>query len=516
MAEYNSSCVEVVEAIQDHLPALYFVFGRGRTEMLAGELGRAFDFLTGREKQAVRKIIKEAETVCPGLFTLRRQNLRRLLLQGIGYHHAGLPPVLKDLVERLYEERLVYVLFCTETFAVGVNFPAASTVFDSCRKWDGREFRGLLNREFFQMAGRAGRRGYDRVGHVYIRIEEKYPEQAGFYNELDVEPVRGRLMISPNTVLSLLHWKKDEEIKRFLEQNLAVYQNNKEIWQLRREVKTLAEKEKHLADRFCPEKETPSCQLYRLALRRELNHLKRRKHRHRPGARERREELRKLLQVQRKDCNFKVCAEAQKKLQGITERKDRLTERIERLQKDSRDFGEEFLNVWRLLEELGYVRGRELLPRGKFALELHVQEILVTELVFSGLLLEAAPEEAAAILAGVDYEPGRDEWVEKPPFSLEHVVHLRKFLFRSGVPEHFCVWSHLPAALAAAWYRGVSFEGLMQKCTLEEGDIFSVLRREIDLLRQIERAAGNDAALAAFAREIRQTLDREEVALVGV
>ncbi|MEW6275555.1 MAG: helicase-related protein [Bacillota bacterium] len=516
MAENNSNCVEVIETIQDHLPALYFAFGRGRTEMLAEELGRAFDFLTGRERQAVNRAIRQAEESYPGLFTLRRQNLRRLLLQGIGYHHAGLPPVLKELVERLYEERLLYVLFCTETFALGVNFPAASTVFDSCRKWDGREFRGLMNREFFQMAGRAGRRGYDRVGHVYVRIDEKYPEQTGFYNELDVEPVRGRLAISPNTVLSLLYWKTDEEIKRFLAQNLAVYQNNREIWQLRRELKTLAEKEKQLAVCFCPEKDTPACQLHRLALKRELNHLKRRKYRHRPGARERREELRKLLSAGRKDCNYNSCAEAEKKLKGFAERKTYLTARIENLQKNSRDFVLEFENVWRLLEELGYVRGRELLARGKFALELHVQEILVTELVFSGILLEASPEEAAAILAGIDYQPGRDEWVERCPFSLEHVVHLRKFLLRSGVPEYMCVWSHLPAALAAAWYRGASFEELMQKCNLEEGDIFSILRREIDLLRQIERAAGKDAYLADFVRAIRQTLDREEVALVGV
>lgn len=515
MAEYSPACREVIETIQDHLPALYFVFGRGRTEMLAGELGRAFDFLTGRERQRVKKIIKEAEDHYPGLITMRRQNLHRLLLQGIGYHHAGLPPVLKELVERLYEERLIYVLFCTETFAVGVNFPAASTVFDACRKWDGREFRPLLNREFFQMAGRAGRRGYDQVGYIYVRIDEKYPEQTGFYNEFDVEPVRGRLMISPNTVLSLLYWKTDEEIKQFLEQNLAVYQNNREIWQLRREVKTLTEKEKRLSVCFCPEKATPSCPLYHLALKRELNHLKRRKTRYRPGVQERREELKVLLRTQRKNCPDKICRKAEKKLINIGERKNYLLDRISNLQKNSQDFEEEFKNVWRLLEELGYVRGRELLARGKFALDLHVQEILVTELVFSGILFEASPEEAAAILAGVDYQPGRDEWVEKGPFSLEHIVHLRKFLLKSGVPEHFCVWSHLPAALAAAWHRGVSFESLMQKCNLEEGDIFSILRREIDLLRQIERAAGSDAG-ADLARALRQTLDREEVALVGV
>jgi superfamily II RNA helicase len=162
------------------------------------------------------------------------------------------------------------------------------------------------------------------------------------------------------------------------------------------------------------------------------------------------------------------------------------------------------------------VQGRELLPRGKFALYVHVQEILVTELVFSGIILESPPVEAAAILAGVDYQPGRDEQVIPPPFSLERVEELRRFLIESGVPEHFCVWSPLPAALAAAWYQGATFDQLLGMTNLQEGDIFSILRREIDLLRQIERAAGEDRALALLARELRRRLDRDEVAVVGV
>ncbi|MGB9905509.1 MAG: RNA helicase, partial [Desulfotomaculales bacterium] len=107
--ESSPTCVEVVETVRNHLPALYFVFGRGRTELLAAELGCFFDFLSRREKLRVKRIIKDAEELSPGIFGARRQNLRRLLLQGIGYHHAGLPPVLKELVERIYEERLVYV-----------------------------------------------------------------------------------------------------------------------------------------------------------------------------------------------------------------------------------------------------------------------------------------------------------------------------------------------------------------------------------------------------------------------
>ncbi|HHW44869.1 MAG TPA: RNA helicase [Desulfotomaculum sp.] len=512
----SPTCGEVIEAIQDHLPALYFAFSRGRTELLAEELGREWDFLDAGEKRTVTRMIREAEEGNPGLFGPRRQKLRRLLHQGIGYHHAGLSPLLKDLVERLYESRLIYVLFCTETFAVGVNFPAASTVFDSCRKWDGREFRPLLNREFFQMAGRAGRRGFDPVGRVYVRIDERFPEQTGFYREDGVEPVRGRLSISPNTVLSLLCWKTDEEIRRFLEQNLAVYQNSRESREIKKELPRLEEKAADLASCFCPERGQPCCQLFRLKLRKELNQLNKRRRRNRAGSRDRREEIRALLQTERKKCRYKACQEAEKKIRRLEERIHLLHRRLQQLEQNSRDYGHEFKSVWGLLERMGYVQGRELLPRGKFALFVHVQEILVTELVFSGIILESTPVEVAAILAGVDYQPGRDEQVVSPPFSLVRVEELRRFLLENGVPENFCVWSPVPAALAAAWYDGASFEQLLGMCNLQEGDVFSVLRREIDLLRQIERAAGEDRTLAALARELRRRLDRDEVAVLGV
>ena len=510
------TCSEVVKTIQDYLPALYFVFGRKRTEVLAEELGSTWDFLDSEEKQTVSRIIQDALAVNPGIFGARRQNLQFLLQKGIAYHHAGLAPTLKELIEVLYEKRLIYVLFCTETFAVGVNFPAASTVFDSCRKWDGWRFRPLINREFFQMAGRAGRRGYDEIGHVFVRMDSRYPEQTGFYNEQDVEPVRSRLVISPNTVLSLLNWKTSEEINQFLEKNLAVYQNTKKIRQLGDELASLQGREKESQAVFCEDRNGAVCQLYRLGLRRELNALRRRKKRTDVDPKERRREIKAALKTPRKECSYLSCLEADKKLKVISEKKKLVELKKESLRENSQDFKQEFENVRLLLDNLGYVKGRKLLPRGLFATNIHVQEILVTELVFSGILTGASPVEAAAILAGVDYQPGRDEFVERCPFSLESVTQLRRFLLSSGVPDHFCAWSQLPGALAAAWYEGASFEELMKKCSLEEGDIFSILRREIDLLRQIERAAGEDAGLRDFAHSLRQAIDRDEIALIGV
>ncbi len=512
----NPSCSEVINAIQNYLPALYFTFSRGKTELLADELSREWDFLYQREKARVREIIKETEDTHPGLFGPRRGKLKQILTQGIAYHHAGLSPALKDLVERLYEMRLIYVLFCTETFAVGVNFPAASTVFDTCRKWDGREFRGLLNREFFQMAGRAGRRGFDPVGRVYVRIDHRFPDQAGFYSEEEIEPVRGRLVISPNTVLSLLYWKTDEEINRLLDQNLAVYQNNREGRKIKEDLAGLEEKLAALEGVFCPQVDTPACYMMRSKLKKELRSLARKNKRGRPGMRERREEIRELLKTAQKKCHHRPCTEARRKQTDLAERKSRLERRMRVLGSHARDYERDFNRVWDLLEDMSYVEGRKLLPRGVFALHLHVQEILVTELVFNGLIRDMPPALVAAILAGVDYVPGRDDSVEPGPYSLREVETLRKSLLRSGVPENFCVWSPLPGPLASAWYEGASFEELLSMTNLQEGDIFSIIRREIDLLRQIERAAGDDTGLRRQIENIRLRLDRDEIAIPGI
>lgn len=512
----NPSCSEVIDAIQNHLPALYFTFSRGKTELLADELSREWDFLLGKEKARVSEIIKEAEDAQPGLFGTRRSKLRQFLTQGIAYHHAGLSPAIKDLVERLYETRLIFVLFCTETFAVGVNFPAASTVFDSCRKWDGREFRGLLNREFFQMAGRAGRRGYDRVGRVYVRVDERFPEQTGFYSEDEVEPVRGRLNISPNTVLSLLFWKTDEEINRYLEQNLAVYQNNREGRKIKKELAELDQKLSEFGGVFCPQVDTPACYMLRSKLKKELRSLARKNKRSRPGTRERKDEIRDLLRAAQKKCQHRPCSDARRRQTDLLERKTILERRMRILGNHSRDYERDFNRVWDLLEDLSFIEGRNLLPRGVFSLHLHVQEILVTELVFNGLIRNVPLPMVAAILAGVDYVPGRDDSVDPGPYDLREVEKLRKTLLRAGVPENFCVWSPLPGPLASAWYDGATFEELQSMTNLQEGDIFSTIRRSIDLLRQIERAAGEDVELRKQMEQIRLKLDRDEISIPGI
>lgn len=503
------SCSEITGLIQDKLPALFFVFSRGRTEILAQELGRDWDFLNAKEKSIVGKQIREAEAAQPGTFSGPGWNrLRRLLYQGIGYHHAGLLPPVKYLVEKLYSNRMLWVVFCTETFAAGVNFPAASAIFDSTRKWDGHDFRILQNREFFQIAGRAGRRGFDQVGHVFIRIDSRFPEQTGFFDEKEVEPVTGRLTISPNTVLSLLRYKTDEAIELFLNGNFKMHQIKKRKNTLEMEIKIVAERVAALT--ICPEGQTLACPLERVKARRQLKRLRWKG----------RNKEKDILQKQLSSFAAKKCRDTEKcrvTLDNLKQSQDYLNllnQEFKVVSENANTIFTEYKEVRNLMEKLGYMKEREFFPRGIFALELHVQEILVTELAFSGLIEDADPAEVAAVLAGVEYIPGKNTHVVKLDLPALHETSLiKRNLLKLGVPEKFCIWSSVPSSLAYAWYNGSSFTELLEMSSLQPGDIFSIFRREIDMLRQIERAAADNPSLAERVRAIKTRLDRDEVAL---
>ncbi|MFC1631688.1 DEAD/DEAH box helicase [Candidatus Omnitrophota bacterium] len=157
---------------KDALPCIYFAFGRRRCEYLAGEVF-SFNFLTPPEQE---QIVQLYDSLCER-FDLQgeksAQALLHLVKRGVAYHHAGMLPTLKEVIERLFTSRLLKVIFTTETFALGINMPARTVVFDELRKFYGRYHHNLKTRDFYQMAGRAGRRGMDREGFVFCRINPR-------------------------------------------------------------------------------------------------------------------------------------------------------------------------------------------------------------------------------------------------------------------------------------------------------------------------------------------------------
>ncbi len=189
---------------EDQLPALYFAFGRKRTATLAWEVAH-FDLLREAERREVRKLYDDLLTRYDLVGDKTAEEIRPLIEQGIAYHHAGMLPTLKEVIERLFTSKLIKLIFTTETFALGINMPARTVVFDELEKFYGTGFKTLTTRDFFQMAGRAGRRGMDPEGFVYSRI---HPSDISFPEVERViygrpEPVRSQLNTAYATLLNL-------------------------------------------------------------------------------------------------------------------------------------------------------------------------------------------------------------------------------------------------------------------------------------------------------------------------
>ncbi|KAH7308686.1 NUC185 domain-containing protein [Stachybotrys elegans] len=207
---------------QNLLPACIFVFSKKRCEENADALSNQ-DFCTAAEKSHIHMIIEKSIARLKPEDRLLPQiiRLRELLKRGIAVHHGGLLPIIKELVEILFAQTLVKVLFATETFAMGLNLPTRTVVFSGYRKHDGHSFRNLLPGEYTQMAGRAGRRGLDTVGSVIIVPPggDEAPPVTDLRTMILGEPskLRSQFRLTYNMILNLLRveaLKIEEMIKR--------------------------------------------------------------------------------------------------------------------------------------------------------------------------------------------------------------------------------------------------------------------------------------------------------------
>lgn len=220
-----ASVEEVILAMHGKLPAIVFSFSRKACEQEAVKLTRRHDLLS--ERDAYGRIA----AACRARFTLEiarmrtTQTLRQCLSKGVGFHHAGLLPAHKEVVEELFGAGLLGVLFATETFSVGINMPAKTVVFNGLRKFDGQSFRIINSKEYFQLAGRAGRRGIDKVGYVVAMIDRRENNIDEFIklSAKDTEPIRSQFALSYNTVLNMLASYDEQAIGTILRSNFDYY-----------------------------------------------------------------------------------------------------------------------------------------------------------------------------------------------------------------------------------------------------------------------------------------------------
>jgi len=162
--------------------------------------------------------------------TTEQWNLVKGLLQkGIGIHHSGMIPILKEVVEIVYTEGLVPVLLATETFALGVNAPTKTTVFTNLQKFDGRTRRPLYTEEYLQMAGRAGRRGLDPSGTIVI-LPHPYMMSETTLREIITAPpktIESRLPVDFTVILSNIDTKPPQQQQDVLKNTLFYLQQDR-------------------------------------------------------------------------------------------------------------------------------------------------------------------------------------------------------------------------------------------------------------------------------------------------
>ena len=242
--------IEIVKFILDkkYYPATLFVFNIRKIQDYSIMLIKNLSELPKEEKEKVNNFFNKAISVIPK----EEQNIsqinyvRQILQYGVGVHHSGLLPILKEIIEILYFHGLIKILLATTSFSIGLNMPTRTVVFTTLEKYHEGRNQMINSSEFLQMCGRAGRRGIDEFGNIFIlythppsKNEEANLKKilAGQGNDLE-----SKFRLSYRIILSFYH-RNLKDIKEFFKESFHESHNIerkperlKEINKLKKEI----------------------------------------------------------------------------------------------------------------------------------------------------------------------------------------------------------------------------------------------------------------------------------------
>lgn len=396
------------------LPALFFVFSRKLCEEYATKV--TSDLLTSSESADVRHIIKFHLRNMPDLQKMSQYNtLVPLLEKGVAYHHSGLLPVLKEIIEILFSRGFVKVLFATETFAVGINMPTKTVVFTSYMKPGDNSRRMLKTSEYIQMAGRAGRRGKDDKG-VVIYLPTHDPVEPSLVKDMMTgksDTVISQLSFDYEYVLSLLQSNKD-----VTSQSLWSHQHWCDIKDLECEIAKC--EVPHIDEPYMSDCETRSCleQKFKQAVNAERQRYQ--------------TELSKWSN-KRIGPKWESAWKQYRKLAETKARREYLSLKLESLKSFSET---EIQKRTGILQQFGYVENGILTKKGILASEIHEgHPLLMSELYTSKILETEDACTIAQILSCFLEKPNTEEYI--PPSNITN--KLRKYGSRmNAADENLC------------------------------------------------------------------------------
>jgi superfamily II RNA helicase len=539
---------------QNRLPCLYFCFSRKRCEGNAHYYASSGQHeLLDTEKQ--EQILEKFDALCIQFDIVEEKvitDFRHLISCGIAYHHAGMLPTLKEVVERLFTSGLIQLLFTTETFAVGINMPACTVVFDSLEKFDGVSFRYLKAREYHQMAGRAGRRGIDTVGYVYAQVDPEYATHDDVSKAVSntIEPISSQFNLSYSSILNLYE-KFGDEIYDVYTMSLSNHQNYKRMGDLNKQIALLEEKRVSLPLPTCIHdniegmkqiesyfrlKQSNQKGIDRLQL--ELASLKSRSFR---GKSKKKERKKKLTPIYNKieglnaglsknlchECyERKQCTNRYQTIRKQEQRIQNLKQKQTSIQNYQQEQIAARLNV---LETLGYIESQTLLPRGNTASHIYGYELQLTQLLFKGFFERLTEDEINCLMVAIVSEPRKDGYFKKIKdkrllsilgAAWDEILDIQGLENQLNVSEFVPLLEPRLCSAMLAWSRGCEFDKLTDYAALDPGDFVRTFRLVIDQLRQIRRAMTGHTALTdklnrCIGKINRDVVDAERQLRIG-
>jgi superfamily II RNA helicase len=523
-ANSKSSIAKVVEELSKKamLPAIYFVFSRKGCDKAADDCSD-LNLLNNEES---KKLEQEIALAISENKALEKYNKLHLLKKGIAAHHAGLLPQMKTLIEELFAKGLIKVVFSTETLAAGINMPAKTTVINNLSKATDEGFRTLKASEFLQMSGRAGRRGLDDSGFVVTVKNGNY--SAGEVALLAVakpEDITSHFKASYEMVLNLLMGHSPEELKELVKKSFGQYLAEGNLESDRQEIRRLEDQIMDLQHPLCPG-EIGDLNHYR-DLQSKLDDTRREKKalekKLDPAAQDL-ETVVEMLTMEAKGypCNGcpkqKPCSKQMDKVKRYRKQVRKIKDRIEDIKNWS---WENFEKVMDLLIEERFIENDKPTKKGEICASLRTENsFFITELLSSGVFDGTSPEDFAALLSTfvVGEARNRDknfsdqaEITFKKEKSYKNIARRTVQKQRNfGIERHVAINPNL-SNMVRLWTQNKSWEELMEKSILDDGDVLRALRRTLDLSKQIAHAPHLDKALQATASEAARLIERDIV-----
>lgn len=541
------------------LPAIYFIFSRnGCDEAVDQCLDAGLRLTSDDEALRIRSIVDEmieGQLTHDDLKTLHFARFRHALEEGFAAHHAGMVALFKQIVERLFEEGLIKVVFATETLALGINMPARSVVIEKLEKYDGTGIVGLTPGEYTQLTGRAGRRGIDTIGNAVVVDHRGFtPETAVALSSKRVYPLHSSFKPTFNMAVNLLNTSDYETARITLDHSFAQWEANESAWQIEARIDALTAALAGYAEAMtCEYGDFTDLLRIRMQLN-ELQKNERRKLKHEVFATNadksrafRRLDARiaKLKELEH-DHPCKQCPDFQDHMKW-GHRWMRETRELERLRQryDSRtgSVARQFDRICEILDRLGYlertdhdgVRDYTLTEQGQLLRRLYSErDLVLAQAITEGVLDDLSVPQIAALLSSLLYEARRGEGGEprRYPGGPHGLVTQRarelKYLDEqvlvlcedAGMDSYLQPLDFGIVDIIYDWACGDSLAQVLEHTELTGGDFVRNAKRLADVLQQIAVAepymGEQHAMLAARAREAFDAVNRGIVAYSGV